>query len=55
MMRDVVRAFKSILQEERRDIREWLDVVPAVQWTLNTTYHERYASIPYHVLFGRRR
>ena len=31
MMREVVRALKAILQEERRDVREWMDVVPAVQ------------------------
>ena len=31
MMREVVRALKAILQEGRRDIREWVDVVPAVQ------------------------
>ena len=52
-MREEVRASKAILQEERRDIREWVDVVPAVQWALNTAYPERYASTPYHVLFGR--
>ena len=52
MMREVVRALKAILQE-RRDIREWVDVVPAVQWALNTDYRERYASTPYHVMFGR--
>ena len=30
MMREVVRALKALLQEERRDIREWMDMVPAV-------------------------
>ena len=53
LMREVVRALKAILQEERRDIRKWVDVVPAVQWALNTAYRERYASTPYHVKFGR--
>ena len=53
MMREVVRALKAILQEERRDIREWMEVVPAVQWALSTTCRERYASTPYHVMFGR--
>ena len=52
-MREVVRALKAILQEAKRDIREWVDVVPAVQWALNTAYRERYASTPYHVVFGR--
>ena len=52
MMREAVRALKAILQE-RRDVREWVDVVPGVQWALNTAYRERYASTPYHVMFGR--
>ena len=51
-MREVVRALKAILQE-RRNIREWVDVVPAVQWALNTAYRERYVSTRYHVMFGR--
>ena len=53
MMSEVVRALQVILQEERNGIREWMDVVPAVQWALNTAYRERYASTPYHVLLGR--
>ena len=53
MIREVVRALKAILQEERRDIRGWMDVVPALQWALNTAYRERHASTPYHVMFGR--
>ena len=52
MMREVVRALKIILQE-RRDIHEWVDVVPAVQWALNMAYRERYASTPYHSMFRR--
>ena len=51
MMREVVRAFKAILQEDRRCINEWVDVVPAVQWALNTAYRESNASTPYHVMF----
>ena len=31
MIHEVVHALKAILQEERRDIREWVDVVPAVR------------------------
>ena len=38
-----MRALKAILQEKRRDIREWMDVVSAIQWALN----------PYQVMFGR--
>ena len=53
MMREVVRALKAILQDERLDIHEGVEVVPEIQFALNTTYHERYASTPYHVMFGR--
>ena len=53
MMREVVRTLKAISQEERCDTRERVDVVPAVQWALNTALRERYASTPHHVLFGR--
>ena len=42
-----------MLQEERRSARDWVDLVPAVQWALNTAYRERYGSTPYHVMFGR--
>ena len=52
MMREVVGALKAILQEERRDIREWVGVVPVVSWALNSAYRERYARTPYHVMFG---
>ena len=52
-IREVVHVLKAILQEERHDIRECVDVVPAVQWALNTAFRERYASTPYHVIFGR--
>ena len=48
-----VRVLKAILQEERRDICEWVDVVPAVQCALNTAYCERCANTTYHVMFGR--
>ena len=53
MMHEVVRSLKAISQEEGRDIREWVDVVPAVQWALNEAYREGYESKPYHVMFGR--
>ena len=53
MMREVVRTLKAMLQEERRSTRDWVDLVPAVQWALNTAYRERYGSTPYHVMFGR--
>ena len=53
MMREVVKTMKAMLQEERRSTRDWVDLVPAVQWALNTAYRERYGSTPYHVMFGR--
>ena len=53
MIHEVVRALKKKNQEERRDTREWVDVVPAVQWALNSSYREIYESTPYHVMFGR--
>ncbi|CAM9355433.1 unnamed protein product [Sphacelaria rigidula] len=39
MVREVVRALRSILLEQRREVSEWVDVVPAVQWALNTAYY----------------
>ena len=53
MMRKIVRTLKAILQRDWRFIHEWVDVVPAVQWALNTPYRERYASTPHHVMFER--
>ena len=50
IMREVVHALKAMLQEERRDIREGVEVVPAVQWALNTAYREGYTSPPHHVI-----
>ena len=50
-MREGVLALKAILQE-RRDIYVWVDVVPAVQWALNTAYRKRHTSTTYHVMFG---
>ena len=50
MMPEEVHALKIL--QERRDIREWMNVVPSIQWTLNTAFRERFASTPYHVIFG---
>ena len=52
-MRDVVRALKAILQQERRGICEWVDVVQAISSALITAYRRSYATTPYHVMFGR--
>ena len=32
MVREVVRALKSILSEQRKQVAEWVDVLPAAQW-----------------------
>ena len=32
MMREVVRTLKAMLQEKRRDVRDLVGLVPAVQW-----------------------
>ena len=53
MVKEVVRALRSILLEQRREVTEWVDVLPAVQWALNTAYRGRYDSTPYQVMFGR--
>ena len=51
-MRWRARVDGNFRREKRRDIREWVDVVPVVQWALNTAYREGYASTPYHVMIG---
>ncbi|CAM9685520.1 unnamed protein product, partial [Sphacelaria rigidula] len=53
MVKGVVRALRSILLEQCREVTEWVDVLPAVQWALNAAYRRRYGSTPYHVMFRR--
>ena len=36
MVREVVPALKSTLSEQRKQVAEWVDVLPAAQWALNT-------------------
>ncbi|CAN0145198.1 unnamed protein product [Hapterophycus canaliculatus] len=55
MVKEAVRSLRSILSEQRRQLAEWVDVLPAVQWSLNTAFRPRYGSMPYHVMFGRPR
>ena len=38
MVREVVRALKSILSEQRKQVADWVDVLPAAQWALNTSF-----------------
>ena len=47
MVKEVVRSLLSILL-----VSDWVDVLPAVQWVLNTAFRLRYGSTPYHVMFG---
>ena len=53
MVKEVVRSLRSIYLEQRRAVSDWVDVLPAVQWVLNTAFRLRYGSTPYHVMFGR--
>ena len=50
---EVVRSLRSLLLEQRRAVSDWVDVLPAMQWALNTAFRPRYGSTPYHVMFGR--
>ena len=53
MMKEVVCSLRSILLEQRVAVSEWVDVLPAVPWVLNTAFRPSYDSTPYHVMFGR--
>ena len=53
MVKEVVRSLRSIFLDERRAVSEWVEVLPAVKWALNTAFRPRYGSTPYHVMFGR--
>ena len=53
MVREVVRALNYILPEQRKQVAEWVDVLPAAQWALNTSFRIRYQNTPYCVMFGR--
>ena len=53
MMREVIRTLKAMIQEERRNTQDWVELVPVVQWALKTAFRERYGSTAYHVTFGR--
>ena len=53
MMREVVRTLQAMIQEEGRNTQDWVELVPAVQWALNTAFREMYGSTRYHVIFDR--
>ena len=41
VVKKVVRSLRSILLEQRRAVSEWVDVLPAVHWALNTVFRPR--------------
>lgn len=45
-MRATVHTLKAILQEETRDVRDYVDLVPAEKWRLNTAFRDHYAGRP---------
>ena len=51
--REVIRTAKAILSETGRGAAEWVQVVPVVQWALNSAYRERIRSTPFQVMMGR--
>ena len=53
IVREVVRALKFTLSEQRKQVAECVDVLPAAQWALNTSFRERNRNTPYCVIFGR--
>ncbi|CAM9952693.1 unnamed protein product, partial [Sphacelaria rigidula] len=53
MVKEVICALRSILSEQRRPVSEWVDVLPAAQWALNTSFRVRYRNTPYCVMRGR--
>ena len=52
-MREVLRTMNAMIQEERRNTQDWLELVTGVQRALNTAFRERYSSTSHHVTFGR--
>ncbi|CAN0059863.1 unnamed protein product [Sphacelaria rigidula] len=53
IVKEVVRVLRSILLKLRRAASEWVDVLPAVQWALNTAYRGHGDSTLYHVMYDR--
>ena len=53
MVKEVIRALRSILSEQRRPLSDWVNVLPAAQGALNTSFRERYRRTPYCVMLGR--
>ena len=53
MIREVTHGAKAMPNEGRQPLREWVVVLPAVQWALNTARRKRLQATPYHVMMGR--
>ena len=53
MMREVIYGAKSMLNEGERPLSEWVVVLPAVQWELNTAWWKRPQATLYHVMMER--
>ena len=52
MMRAIIRTLKALLNEGRRSLDEWVNIVPVAPWVLNAAYRERLKACPYKVMFG---
>ena len=53
MMREVIRTAKAMLNERKRPLSEWIVVIPAIQWALNTAYRRRMAGTPFQLMMRR--
>lgn len=54
MVREVVRATKSILNERRKPPSEWVVLLPAVQSPLNTVHRQRWGMSLFQATLGVR-
>ena len=52
MIREVTHGAKAMPNEGRQPLREWVVVLPAVQWALDTASRKRLQATPYHVMMG---
>ena len=53
MMRMVIHGAKAMLNEGARPLSEWVVLLPAAQWALNTAWRKRLQATPYRVMMGR--
>lgn len=45
-------AFNTMLNEKRRSLTEWVQLMPVVKRALNAAYRKRYKDCPYEADFG---